>query len=86
MIMDYVKMIEKYQSHKADSGSPAVQIVLLSEQIEDLGNHLNKHGKDNSSRLGLLKIIGKRRRLLDYLNKENPDVYSKIISDLKLRK
>lgn len=79
-------MIQKYQSHKSDTGSPAVQIVLLSEQINDLGKHLDQHNKDNSSRLGLLKIIGKRRRLLDYLSKENPEIYSQIISDLKLRK
>jgi len=79
-------MIKKYQSHAKDTGSPAVQIILLSEQINDLGKHLNIHGKDQSSRLGLLKIIGKRRRLLDYLAKENPESYKTIIGDLKLRK
>jgi small subunit ribosomal protein S15 len=84
--MDYVKMIQKYKSHEADTGSPAVQIVLLSEQINDLGKHLGEHNKDNSSRLGLLKIIGKRRRLLDYLAKENSELYSQIVADLKLRK
>ncbi len=84
--MKYTKMIEKYQSHKDDTGSPAVQIILLSKQIADLSGHLKKHAKDNSSRVGLLKMIGKRRRLLDYLSRENKELYQKMILDLGLRK
>ena len=84
--MNYIDMIKKYQVHTEDTGSSAVQIILLSQQINDLSKHLKKHGKDNSSRVGLLKMIGRRRRLLTYLDKENPEIYKKIISDLKLRK
>jgi len=79
-------MIKKYQSHEEDTGSSAVQIILLSQQITDLSKHLKKHGKDNSSRVGLLKMIGRRRRLLTYLAQENQEIYKKIIIDLKLRK
>lgn len=84
--MKYLDMIKKYQVHEEDTGSSAVQIILLSEQISDLSKHLKKHDKDNSSRVGLLKMIGRRRRLLTYLAKENSEVYQKIIVDLKLRK
>lgn len=84
--MNYIDMIKKYQAHQEDTGSPAVQILLLSQQIADLSSHLKKHHGDNSSRVGLLKMIGKRRRLLSYLAKENPETYQKIVADLKLRK
>lgn len=80
------KLIKKYQDHENDTGSVAVQIVLLTQQIVDLVDHLKKHTKDNDSRRGLLQMVNKRRKLLNYLAKTEPKKYQKIIVDLKLRK
>lgn len=80
------KTIKKFQTHKSDTGSPEVQIAILTERINLLTDHLKNHKKDNHSRLGLLKLVGKRRKLLDYLKKNDEARYLKIIKKLGLRK
>ena len=79
-------LVEQYQTHKKDTGSTEVQIALLTQQIVDLNKHLGVHGKDSDSRRGLLMMVGKRRRLLNYLRKSDLKKYEKIIKDLGLRK
>ena len=79
-------LIKKYQTHKGDTGSPEVQIAILSAEIEQVAEHLKQHRKDNHSRRGLLKMVGNRRRLLRYLNGEDEKRYEKIIEKLKLKK
>lgn len=79
-------IIKKYQTHKGDTGSPEVQIAILSAEIEQVADHLKKHRKDNHSRRGLLKMVGNRRRLLRYLKGEDDKRYEKIIEKLKLKK
>jgi len=80
------KIITKYQHHTTDTGSPEVQIALLTERINDLTGHLVENKKDFHSKQGLLKMVGKRRRLLKYLKNSNIDKYRKIIESLNLRK
>lgn len=80
------KIIQKFSNHNKDTGSAEVQIALFSEEIERLAKHLKKHAKDNSSRIGLLKMVAKRRRLLEYLKKQNVKKYSKVIKGLELKK
>lgn len=82
---DKDKVIQKYAIKKGDTGSPQVQIALLSHEIIDLSEHLRSHKKDFSSRRGLLKKVGQRRRLMRYLKKENKSGYDKIINSLKLK-
>jgi small subunit ribosomal protein S15 len=79
-------VITTYRIHASDTGSPEVQIALLSERITYLTEHLKTHKKDHSSRRGLLKIVGKRRRLIDYLRTYNTDRYREVISKLGIRK
>jgi small subunit ribosomal protein S15 len=79
-------IINTYRIHPSDTGSPEVQIALLSERITYLTEHLKAHKKDHSSRRGLLKIVGKRRRLIDYLRTYNEDRYREVISKLGIRK
>jgi small subunit ribosomal protein S15 len=79
-------IITTYRIHASDTGSPEVQIALLSERITYLTEHLKTHKKDHSSRRGLLKIVGKRRRLIDYLRTYNTDRYREVISKLGIRK
>jgi len=79
-------IINTYRIHASDTGSPEVQIALLSERITYLTEHLKAHKKDHSSRRGLLKIVGKRRRLIDYLRTYNTDRYREVISKLGIRK
>lgn len=79
-------LIEKYRQHVKDTGSPEVQIALLSERITYLNSHLGVHLKDHASRRGLIMMVNKRRRLLDYLNRRDPDRYREIVSRLSLRK
>ncbi len=79
-------IITQYRNHTSDTGSPEVQIALLSERITYLTEHFKTHGKDHSSRRGLLKIVGKRRRLLDYLRGHNVERYREVISKLGIRK
>jgi len=79
-------LIGKYKIHDADTGSPEVQIALLSERIKYLTEHFKTHKKDFHSRRGLLKMVGRRRRLLDYLKSKSVDRYKVIIEKLGLRK
>ena len=79
-------VITQYRVHASDTGSPEVQIALLSERITYLTEHFKTHQKDHGSRRGLLKIVGKRRRLLDYLRTCNVDRYREVISKLGIRK
>jgi len=79
-------IINNYRIHASDTGSPEVQIALLSERINYLTEHFKTHKKDHGSRRGLLKIVGKRRRLLDYLRMYNVDRYREVISKLGIRK
>ncbi len=78
------EIIEKYAVHEGDTGSPEVQIALLSKRIENLSNHLKDHKKDNHSRKGLLQMVGKRRRLIEYLKATDSDRYSKLAKELGL--
>lgn len=80
------KVIEGVKSHEKDTGSPEVQIAIFSEKIKSLTDHLKTHKKDNHSRRGLLKMVGKRRRLLDYLLKKDKPRYEAIVKKLGLRK
>ena len=80
------KIIEKHRPHDKDTGSPEVQIALITEQIKQLTKHLKENPKDNHSRRGLLKMVSKRRRLLDYLEKEDPKRYAVVVKKLKLKK
>ena len=79
-------VIEQYRTHVKDTGSPEVQIALLSERISYLTSHLQSHAKDHASRRGLIMMVNKRRRLLDYLNRRDPDRYREIVERLSLRK
>ena len=79
-------LIERYRSHKEDTGSVEVQIALLTERINSLVGHLKAHKKDTDSRRGLLMMVGKRRRLLNYLKRNEIKKYEKIIAELGLRK
>jgi len=79
-------LVKKYQSHKDDTGSTEVQIAMLTKKISDLTKHLKDHKKDFDSRRGLLMMVGKRRRLLNYLRKTVEEKYTKIIADLGLKK
>lgn len=79
-------LIKKYQIHKEDTGSTEVQVAVLTKKIADLTGHLKDHKKDFDSRMGLLKMVGKRRRLLNYLKKTQEEKYNTLIKDLGLRK
>jgi len=79
-------LMEQYRQHTKDTGSPEVQIALLSERINYLTGHLKSHLKDHASRRGLIMMVNKRRRLLDYLNRRDPDRYREIVERLSLRK
>ena len=79
-------LIEQYRREVKDTGSPEVQIALLSERINYLTTHLKVHLKDHASRRGLIMMVNKRRRLLDYLNRRDPDRYREIVERLSLRK
>lgn len=81
-----VEVIEQYRQHPKDTGSPEVQIALLSERINYLTTHLRSHAKDHASRRGLIMMVSRRRRLLDYLNRRDPDRYREIVERLSLRK
>ncbi len=80
------RLMREYRTHDKDTGSPEIQIALLTERINELTGHLKRHSKDFSSRRGLLKLVGKRRRLLDYLKDTDLDGYRKIVEELRLRK
>ena len=80
------ELITNFATHEADTGSPEVQIALLSNRITYLTEHFKSHAKDHHSRRGLLKLVGRRRRLLDYLKKMDLDRYRSIIDKLGIRK
>ncbi|HTS00253.1 MAG TPA: 30S ribosomal protein S15 [Bacteroidota bacterium] len=80
------QIVAKYGKDGKDTGTPEVQIALLTARINDLTPHFEKFAKDHHSRVGLLKMVGKRRRLLDYLQEKNIERYRKIIADLQIRK
>ena len=79
-------VIEKFKTHKKDTGSSQVQVALITERINTLAEHFKAHKKDHHSRQGLLKLVNKRRCLLDYIKKENKTEYENIIKKLELRK
>jgi len=79
-------IVEKFKTHESDTGSPEVQIALLTERINQLTEHFKVHKKDHHSRRGLLKMVGQRRRLLDYVKKINVERYKTIIQSLGIRK
>ncbi len=80
------ELIGSYRTHDADTGSPEVQVAILSERISDLTEHFKIHAKDHHSRRGLLKLVGRRRRLLNYLKGKDSDRYTDLIKRLGLRK
>ena len=80
------EIIKKFKTHDSDTGSPEVQIALLSERINYLTEHFRTHKKDHHSRRGLLKIVGQRRRLLDYLKNKDVERYRTIIKELGIRR
>lgn len=80
------EIISSFQAHASDTGSPEVQIAILSRRIEDLTDHFNAHAKDHHSRRGLLKMVGTRRRLLDYLKDRDTERYRDLIKKLGIRK
>ncbi len=79
-------VIESYRVHGKDTGSPEVQVALLSERISYLTEHFRVHRKDHASRRGLLVMVGKRKRLLEYLKRRSPDRYKRVIERLGIRK
>jgi len=81
-----LEIIEEYRSHEQDTGSAEVQIAILSKRIDELTEHLKVHKKDHHSRRGLLKMVGKRRRLLDYLKDKDVERYRDLIERLGLRR
>ena len=80
------ELIGTYQTHDADTGSPEVQVAILSERINYLTDHFKAHAKDHHSRRGLLMLVGRRRRLLDYLKSKDTQRYAEIIKRLNIRK
>lgn len=80
------EIINKFKTHEGDTGSPEVQIALLSGRITYLTEHFRTHKKDHHSRRGLLKIVGQRRRLLDYLKKKDVERYRTVIKELGIRR
>ena len=80
------ELIQQFREHDTDTGSPEVQVALLTERIKYLTSHFNTHKKDHHSRRGLLKIVGRRRRLLEYLKRKDINRYRKLITELGLRK
>ena len=83
---DKQNVINKFRTHQSDTGSPEVQIALLSGRIAHLTDHFQSHAKDHQTRRGLLKMVGQRRRLLAYLKKTNIERYRKVTKELGLRK
>ncbi|MFN7699725.1 MAG: 30S ribosomal protein S15 [Deltaproteobacteria bacterium] len=80
------EIVEKFRQHEGDTGSPEVQIAILTERIQYLTEHFKTHAKDHHSRRGLLQLVSQRRGLLDYLRKKSVDRYRKVIGELGIRK
>ena len=85
MVFDKNEIIRKYQMHENDRGSAPVQVAILTERINHLTDHFRNHSKDHHSRRGLLMMVGKRRRLLEYLKRTDVSRYRQLIEDLGLR-
>ena len=85
-IQDKTEVISQHRLHETDTGSPEVQVAILTSRINSLTEHLREHTKDHASRRGLLKLVGKRRRLLDYLNRNDVERYRALIARLGLRR
>ena len=81
-----IEIIGQYKTHATDTGSPEVQVALITRRINGLTDHFKAHAKDNHSRRGLLKLVSQRRRLLDYLRSKDADRYREVISRLGIRK
>ena len=79
-------IVKEYQQKEGDTGSPEVQVALLTANINQLQGHFKEHKHDHHSRRGLIRMVNQRRKLLDYLNRKNPDRYSKLIGELGLRR
>jgi small subunit ribosomal protein S15 len=80
------EVIRKFASHEGDTGSPEVQVALLTARINELTEHLRTHKKDHHSRRGLLMLVGQRRRMLNYLNRQDVDRYRSLVQELGLRR
>ena len=80
------ELIEEYATEKGDTGSPEVQVAILTERITNLTEHFKTHKKDNHSRRGLLKLVSQRRRLLDYVKSRDEERYTKLITSLGIRR
>ena len=85
-VPEKAQIVQDYQRAAADTGSPEVQVALLTARINGLTGHFKEHAKDHHSRRGLLKMVSRRRRLLDYLKSKNADSYTNLIKRLSLRK
>jgi small subunit ribosomal protein S15 len=83
---DKAKILKKFGSKAGDSGSPSVQIALMTARLNQLTGHFKTQVKDHHSRRGLFKLVGRRRRLLNYLHRKDPDAYLKLIQELDIRK
>ena len=86
MAINKEEIIQKYQQHPSDRGSARVQVALLTHRINELSDHFREHKHDHHSRRGLLKMVGKRRRLLEYLRRTDVEQYRALIADLGLRR
>jgi small subunit ribosomal protein S15 len=85
MAFEKASTVERYRTHETDTGSARLQVAILTERINYLTDHFRAHAKDHHSRRGLLKMVGRRRRLLDYMKRTDVDGYRRIIQDLGLR-
>ena len=81
-----IRTVAAYRAHETDTGTPEVQVAILTERINGLSEHFKTHKKDHHSRRGLLKLVSQRRRMLDYLRKNGPDRYQALIKSLGLRR
>ena len=79
------QLIQKFKTHANDTGSPEIQIAILTEEVKELTEHLKEHKKDHSSRRGLIRKVSLRRKLLRYLEKENPESFDSIVKKLKIK-
>lgn len=84
--IDKAKIVSEFARQEGDTGSPEVQVALLTSRINELGSHFKEHAKDHHSRRGLLRMVSRRRKLLDYLKRTNPNAYRDLIGKLGLRK
>lgn len=86
LAVEKIDVITKHRTHETDTGSPEVQVALMTDRVRYLTDHLKVHPKDHHSRLGLLKLVGRRRRLLDYLRRKDISRYRSLVEQLGLRR